>query len=289
MAVNNSSRHETAFTVSIEAREGVSTGISAADRALTVATAINDQNSAAHIATPGHVFPLRARNGGVLIRAGHTEAAVDISRLAGLHPSGVICEIMKEDGTMARLPDLVEVAQRHGLKIGTISDLIAYRHKHDNLVREVGRETITSSHGGEWQMALWADQITGTEHVVLTKGDVADGTPVLARTHALNALEDVLGIGLEARDGAPTGKLPRAMELIAAEGRGAVFLFRQPRPKISSEMEDDDAPRTIKQTGLGAQIMSTMGIHELVLLTDSPRPVTWALMPMVFPSSAPGP
>ena len=270
MAVNNSSRHETAFTVSIEAREGVSTGISAADRALTVATAINDQNGPAHIATPGHVFPLRARNGGVLIRAGHTEAAVDISRLAGLHPSGVICEIMNEDGTMARLPELIEIARKHGLKIGTISDLIAYRHKHDNLVREVRRETIASSHGGDWEMRIFADQITGTEHVVLTKGDVADGRPVLARTHALNALEDVLGIGLRATASGPTGKLPRAMEIIAAEGRGAVFLFRQPRPKLSSEMEDDDTPRTIKQTGLGAQIMQTMGLHELILLTDSP-------------------
>ena len=270
MAVNNSSRHETAFTVSIEAREGVSTGISAADRALTVATAINEENGPADIATPGHVFPLRARNGGVLIRAGHTEAAVDISRLAGRHPSGVICEIMKEDGTMARLPDLIEIATQHGLKIGTISDLIAYRHKHDNLVREVRREVITSSHGGEWEMRIFADQISGTEHVVLTKGDVADGRPVLTRTHALNALEDVLGIGLAETESGPTGKLPRAMEIIAAEGRGAVFLFRQPRPKLSSEMEDEDAPRTIKQTGLGAQIMQTMGLHELILLTDSP-------------------
>ncbi len=270
MAVNNSSRHETAFTVSIEAREGVSTGISAADRALTVATAINDQNGPASIATPGHVFPLRARNGGVLIRAGHTEAAVDISRLAGLHPSGVICEIMKQDGTMARLPDLVDFAQQHGLKIGTISDLIAYRHKHDNLVREVRRETVHSSHGGDWQMRIFADQISGTEHVVLTKGDVTDGAPVLARTHALNALEDALGIGLQKTDSGPTGKLPRAMEAIAAEGRGAVFLFRQPRPKLAGEMEDDDMPRTIKQTGLGAQIMQTMGLQQLILLTDSP-------------------
>lgn len=270
MAVHNSSRHETAFTVSIEAREGVSTGISAADRALTVATAINDQNGPAEIATPGHVFPLRARNGGVLIRAGHTEAAVDISRLAGLHPSGVICEIMNEDGTMARLPELIEIAQQHGLKIGTISDLIAYRHKHDNLVREVRREAVTSSHGGAWDMRIFADQITGTEHVVLTKGDLGDGAPVLARAHALNALEDVLGIGLDATASGPTGKLPRAMEIIAAEGRGAVFLFRQPRPELSGEMEDDDTPRTIKQTGLGAQIMQTMGVHELILLTDSP-------------------
>lgn len=271
MAVNNSSRHETAFTVSIEAREGVSTGISAHDRALTVATAINEQNTMAAIATPGHVFPLRARRGGVLVRAGHTEAAVDIARLAGLNPSGVICEIMKEDGSMARLPDLVTFAARHAMKIGTISDLIAYRHKHDNLITETRREQVSSSHGGNWEMRIFADQITGTEHVVLLKGDIADGRPVLARAHALNALEDVLGIGLSRRAHGPTGKLPRAMEIIAREGRGAVFLFRQPRPKLAGEMADEDAPRTVKQTGLGAQIMSTIGIHELILLTDSPQ------------------
>ena len=271
MAVNNSSRHETAFTVSIEAREGVSTGISAADRALTIATAINEQNTQAHIATPGHVFPLRARNGGVLVRAGHTEASVDIARLAGLNPSGVICEIMKEDGTMARLPDLIEFAKAHDLRIGTISDLIAYRHKHDNLVREIRREQVTSSHGGDWTMRIFADQISGTEHVVLVKGDIHDGRPVLARTHALNALEDVLGIGLEAGADRPSGKLPRAMEIIANEGRGAVFLFRQPRPSLASEMDEEDGPRTVKQTGLGAQIMSTMGLHELVLVTDNPE------------------
>ncbi len=270
MAVNNSSRHETAFTVSIEAREGVSTGISAADRALTIATAIDETKTAADIATPGHVFPLRAREGGVLVRAGHTEAAVDIARLAGLYPAGVICEVMKDDGTMARLPDLIDFARRHGLRIGTISDLIAYRHKHDNLVREVRREKVTSSHGGEWEMRIFADTISGTEHVVLIKGDIFDGKPVLARAHSLNALEDVLGIGLSASRGRPTGKLPRAMEIIAEEGRGAIFLFRQPRPTLASEIDDDDGPRTIKQTGLGAQIMSTMGLHELILLTDSP-------------------
>jgi 3,4-dihydroxy 2-butanone 4-phosphate synthase/GTP cyclohydrolase II len=265
MSVNNSSRHETAFTVSIEAREGVTTGISAADRALTVATAINEQNTMADIATPGHVFPLRARQGGVLVRAGHTEAAVDIARLAGLKPAGVICEIMRDDGTMARLPDLVDFAREHELKIGTISDLIAYRHKHDNLVREVRSETVTSAYGGEWRMRIFADVISGTEHAVLTKGDVTDGRPVLARAHALNALEDVLGIGLSG----PAQKLPRAMQIIADEGRGAVFLFREPRPALM-RAEDDDGPRTVKHTGLGAQIMSTMGLHELILLTDSP-------------------
>ena len=263
MAVNNSSRMETAFTVSIEAREGVSTGISAQDRALTIATAINEQNSMAAIATPGHIFPLRARNGGVLVRAGHTEAAVDIARLAGLKPAGVICEIMNDDGTMARLPDLVGFAKTHGLKIGTISDLIAYRHKHDNLVREMRRETVTSAWGGDWEMRVFSDMLTGTEHAVLIKGDIFDGQPVLSRAHALDAMQDMLGIG------GGQGKLPRAMEIIAEEGRGAVFLFRQPRPGLWQE-EDEDGPRTIKHTGLGAQIMSTMGLHDLIILSDSP-------------------
>ena len=167
MASHNSSRHETAFTVSIEAREGVSTGISAADRALTVATAIDATKTAADIATPGHVFPLRARDGGVLVRAGHTEAATDIARLAGLNPSGVICEIMKEDGEMARLPDLIAFAQLHGLKIGTISDLIAYRRRHDNLVRIRETSMITSEFGGEWELRIYTDETQGAEHIAL--------------------------------------------------------------------------------------------------------------------------
>ncbi|WP_372574896.1 3,4-dihydroxy-2-butanone-4-phosphate synthase [Ruegeria jejuensis] len=264
MAVNNSSRHETAFTVSIEAREGVSTGISAGDRALTVATAINEQNTMAHIATPGHVFPLRAKRGGVLVRAGHTEAVVDISRLAGLNPSGVICEIMKPDGTMARLPDLVEFAAEHGLKVGTISDLIAYRSRNDNLVVETARETVTSEYGGDWEQRIFTDQTHGIEHVVMIKGDIFDGAPVLTRTHALHEASDVLGLGPKSPH-----ELPRAMELIAAEGRGVVCLFRQPRNSLHAS--DDDGVRTIKQTGLGAQILSKMGLQELILLTDSPQ------------------
>ena len=157
MASHNSSRHETAFTVSIEAREGVTTGISAADRARTVAVAIDSAATASDIATPGHIFPLRARDGGVLVRAGHTEAAVDVSRLAGLNPSGVICEIMNEDGTMARLPDLVSFAQRHNIKIGTISDLIAYRRRHDNLVRVREIQQLSSEFGGDWEMRIYTD------------------------------------------------------------------------------------------------------------------------------------
>ncbi|GGH29936.1 GTP cyclohydrolase II /3,4-dihydroxy-2-butanone 4-phosphate synthase [Cribrihabitans marinus] len=263
MAVNNSSRHETAFTVSIEAREGVSTGISAADRALTVATAINEQNTMTKLATPGHVFPLRARRGGVLVRAGHTEAAVDIARLAGLNPSGVICEIMKPDGEMARLPDLVEFAAEHGLKIGTISDLIAYRARNDNLVVETRRETVESSYGGAWEMRIFTDQTHGIEHVVLVKGDLSTPEPVLTRTHALHEASDVLGLGPKS-----PRELPVAMEKIAAEGRGVVCLFRQPRNSLYAT--DEDGVRTIKQTGLGAQILSKMGLHELILLTDSP-------------------
>ncbi|HBS50836.1 MAG TPA: 3,4-dihydroxy-2-butanone-4-phosphate synthase [Rhodobacteraceae bacterium] len=265
MAVNNSSRHETAFTVSIEAREGVSTGISAADRALTIATAINEQNTMAKLATPGHVFPLRAKRGGVLVRAGHTEASVDISRLAGLNPSAVICEIMKEDGTMARLPDLVGFAREHGLKIGTISDLIAYRARNDNLVVETGRDTVSSEFGGDWEMRLYTDQTHGIEHVALIKGDITTPEPVLTRTHALHEAHDVLGLGPKS-----ARELPRAMELIAEEGRGVVCLFRQPRNALYAA-EDEDGVRTIKQTGLGAQILSHLGLHELILLTDNPR------------------
>lgn len=266
MAVNNSSRHETAFTVSIEAREGVTTGISAADRALTVAVAIDEAKGMADIATPGHIFPLRARRGGVLMRAGHTEAAVDISRLAGLHPSGVICEIMKPDGEMARLPDLIGFAAEHGLKIGTISDLISYRLKHDNLLTLREERHVTSAYGGEWMMRVFTDQITGTDHVMLSIGDLATPEPVLVRTHALNALEDVLGLGPS-----PADELPRAMNIIASEGRGAVLLFREPSPKLRLEDDGDEGPRTIKRTGIGAQIMSTMGLRDLILLTDSPE------------------
>jgi len=265
MASYNSSRHETAFTISIEAREGVTTGISAHDRARTVAVAIDPSATAADIATPGHVFPLRARDGGVLIRAGHTEAAVDISRLAGLNPSGVICEIMKDDGSMARLPDLVGFAQKHRLKIGTISDLIAYRHRYDNLVRETARKKVTSAYGGDWDLRVFTDQTDGTEHVALSKGDITTAEPVLVRTHALNALEDVLGLGP-----APAGELPRAMEIIAKEGRGLVILFREPGKRLV--LDSAAAPQTLRHTGLGAQILSALNIRNLVLLTDSPMP-----------------
>ena len=264
MTQHNSSRHETAFTVSIEAREGVSTGISAADRAHTISTAINPQAGAADIATPGHVFPLRARRGGVLVRAGHTEAGCDVARLAGHYPSSVICEIMKDDGEMARLPDLVEFARTHGIKIGTISDLIAYRRRYDNLVRETDRHMVTSEYGGQWDLRIFTDFTYGIEHVALIKGDISTPNPVLVRTHALNEASDVLGLGPK-----PAGVLARAMELVAEEGRGVVCLFRQPHKELFAQ--EEDGPRTIKQTGLGAQMLAKLGVRKLVLLTDSPQ------------------
>ncbi len=264
MSPKNSSRHETAFTMSIEAREGVSTGISAADRALTVSVAIDPTKGAQDIATPGHVFPLRARDGGVLVRAGHTEAAVDVSRLAGLNPSGVICEIMNDDGTMARLPDLVAFAQRHNLKIGTISDLIAYRRRHDNLVSEQAVKPVRSIHGGDWLMRIFADETQGAEHVVLTKGNLTSAEPVLVRMHALNPLEDVLGIHAGAHD------LTGAMRVIAAEGRGVVVLLRDISMKLVAEGEA--SPQTLRQYGLGAQILSALGLKEIMLVTNSKAP-----------------
>lgn len=266
MASYNSSRHETAFTVSIEAREGVTTGISAHDRAHTVAVAIDGAATAADIATPGHVFPLRARDGGVLVRAGHTEAAVDVSRLAGLNPSGVICEIMNEDGTMARLPDLVSFAQKHNLKIGTISDLIAYRRRNDNLVRVRSDDMIHSEFGGDWNMRIYTDETQGAEHIVLIKGDITTPEPVMVRMHAMDPLLDIVGIGGAHR----TQEFGDAMKLIAAEGRGVLVLLRDLTMKLSPE--DAHSPQTLRQYGLGAQILSSLGLSRLILLTNSPTP-----------------
>ncbi len=266
MASDNSSRHETAFTISIEAREGVTTGISAHDRARTVAVATDSSKTAADIATPGHIFPLRAKDGGVLVRAGHTEAAVDVSRLAGLNPSGVICEIMNEDGTMARLPDLVAFAQKHNLKIGTISDLIAYRRRHDNLVKRRAVNTVHSEFGGDWMMQIFSDETQGSEHIVLTKGDISTPEPVLVRMHTLNPMLDIVGIGGIGR----AGEFGDAMRLVAEEGRGVVVLLRDLEMKI--DMEDNVSPATLRQYGLGAQILSALGLSELILLTNSPKP-----------------
>ena len=266
MSTNNSSRHETAFTISIEAREGVTTGISAHDRARTVAVAIDASKGPSDLATPGHVFPLRARSGGVLVRAGHTEAAVDIARLAGLNSSGVICEIMNEDGTMARLPELISFAQRHGLKIGTISDLIAYRRRNDNLVRSGELTKILSEFGGEWDMRVYEDETHGDQHIVLSKGDLTGDSPVLVRMHAMDPMLDIVGIGPKGR----ADEFGAAMEIVAEEGRGVVVLLRDTAMKI--ENNDNASPRTLRQYGLGAQILSSLGLSKLELLTNSPTP-----------------
>jgi 3,4-dihydroxy 2-butanone 4-phosphate synthase/GTP cyclohydrolase II len=266
MSTNNSSRHETAFTISIEAREGVTTGISAHDRARTVAVAIDASKGTTDIATPGHVFPLRARSGGVLVRAGHTEAAVDISRLAGLNSSGVICEIMNEDGTMARLPELIGFAQRHGLKIGTISDLIAYRRRNDNLVRSSDPTKVLSEFGGEWEMRVYEDETHGDQHIVLSKGDLTGDNPVLVRMHAMDPMLDIVGAGPRGR----ADEFGAAMEIVAREGRGVVVLLRDTAMKI--ENSDNTSPRTLRQYGLGAQILSSLGLSKLELLTNSPTP-----------------
>ncbi|SMX27671.1 Riboflavin biosynthesis protein RibBA [Pelagimonas phthalicica] len=266
MSTNNSSRHETAFTTSIEAREGVTTGISAADRARTVAVAIDASKGEADIATPGHVFPLRAKAGGVLVRAGHTEAAVDVSRLAGLNPAGVICEIMNEDGTMAHLPELVAFAQRHGLKIGTISDLISYRRRNDNLVKVSKTETITSEFGGEWEMKIYTDETHGDEHIVLIKGDISGEEPVMVRMHAMDPMLDVIGVGPKGR----AHEFENAMTAVAEEGRGVVVLLRDTSMKL--DVGDGVSPKTLRQYGLGAQILSSLGLSDLILLTNSPTP-----------------
>jgi len=266
MSTNNSSRHETAFTVSIEAREGVTTGISAADRARTVAVAIDGTKGAQDIATPGHVFPLRAKDGGVLVRAGHTEAAVDVSRLAGLNAAGVICEIMNDDGSMARLPELVAFSQRHNLKIGTISDLIAYRRRNDNLVRVRKEETITSEFGGDWLMRIYTDETHGDEHIVLTKGDLSGDKPVLVRMHAMDPMLDVVGTGPKGR----ADEFQHAMQAVAEEGRGVVVLLRDTSMKL--DVGDEVSPKTLRQYGLGAQILSSLGLSKLTLLTNSPTP-----------------
>ena len=275
MASDNASRHETAFTVSIEAREGVTTGISAYDRARSVAVAIDPTKTAADIATPGHVFPLMARDGGVLVRAGHTEAAVDIARLAGLNPAGVICEIMNDDGTMARMPDLIPFAQRHGLKIGTIADLIAYRLRCDRIVERVLDTTLDSIHGGLFRMIVYVNTTAYAEHVALVKGDLTDDGPVLVRMHAVNVVEDLLG-----DDSAGNARqLHQAMRIIAEAERGVLVLIREPTKTSLSRRVRDKIAGTSERTpelrdyGVGAQILLDLGVRDMILLSNSRRTV----------------
>ena len=275
MSQNNLSRHQTAFTVSIEAREGIATGISASDRARTIAVAIDPSKGRDDITSPGHVFPLVARDGGVLVRAGHTEAAVDIARLAGLNPSGVICEIMNDDGTMARLPDLVSFCQHHGLKIATIADLINYRRRKERIVERQVETTLQSTHGGEFKMYVYRNRVAYAEHVALVKGDLSQPGPVLVRMHALNLLTDVLGERTPGRG----HELHSAMRLIANEGRGVIVLIREPTPtSLSDRVRIRNGERTpgggeLRDYGVGAQILLDLGVKEMVLLSNTPRTI----------------
>ncbi|MBX9884448.1 MAG: 3,4-dihydroxy-2-butanone-4-phosphate synthase [Novosphingobium sp.] len=267
MSRNNGTRHETAFTVSIEAREGVTTGISAADRARTVAVAIDASKTKDDIVTPGHVFPLIARDGGVLVRAGHTEAAVDISRLAGLNPSGVICEIMKDDGTMARMDDLVPFARRHGLKMGTIRDLIEYRRRHDHLVECVDQQPFHSDYGGDWTIKTYRNKIDGVVHIVLQKGAVREGAPTLVRMHGISILSDVLG-----QPGPRKRSLQRAMSEIGKTGSGVIVLLMPGGSEhLQAEISGRTADMDLRSYGIGAQILADLGIHDMILLTNSHR------------------
>jgi len=269
MASDNQSGHGTAFTVSIEAREGVTTGISAHDRSHTIAVAIDPTKGPDEIVSPGHVFPLVAKDGGVLVRAGHTEAAVDISRMAGLYPAGVICEIMKDDGSMARLPDLVAFAQLHGLKIGTIADLIAYRRRTERQVERVLERPFDSAYGGRFRMIVYRNVLDQTEHVVLTKGKIDADKPTLVRMHRVDMAADMLGHVEARRD-----YVPKALQRIAEyEGAGVAVFIRDPNPHWLSERygrpDANQSDNILRDYGIGAQILIDLGVRDMLLLTSS--------------------
>jgi 3,4-dihydroxy 2-butanone 4-phosphate synthase/GTP cyclohydrolase II len=270
MTRTNRSRMETAFTVSIEAREGITTGISAADRARTIAVAIDASNGPDALVSPGHVFPLVARPGGVLVRAGHTEAAADVARLAGLNPSGVICEILREDGTMARLEDLMDFARAHGLKIGTIRDLIAYRLKKDHLVERVASCPFAAESGAKWQAQVFRDKSSGEEQLALVHGTLDTSKPVLVRMHSLDLFADLFG-----EKGPKSGLLQGAMRMIEDEGSGVVVTLHAAAPGSLSRSIDLRAGKpaeigdAVRGYGTGAQILAALGIHDMVLLSNS--------------------
>lgn len=270
MASENRESMETAFTVSIEAKEGVTTGISAADRARTISVAVDASKGPADIVSPGHVFPLTARDGGVLVRAGHTEAAVDISRLAGLNPSGVICEIMKDDGTMARMDDLVAFARMHKLKMGTIRDLIEYRMRNDHLVEKASESAFQSDYGGDWRAMTYRNKIDGSTNVVLQKGKVLPDEPTLVRMHAISIFDDVLG-----RSGPRKRTLQRCMAEIGKEGRGLIVLLMPSGPQSLQHEVGGTKPEggELRVYGIGAQILADLGVHDMTLLTNSHRTV----------------
>ncbi|WP_128914195.1 3,4-dihydroxy-2-butanone-4-phosphate synthase [Granulicella sibirica] len=281
MTQENTSRFGTAFTESVEAREGVTTGISAADRAHTMRVAIDPGSTAHDLARPGHVFPLRARKGGVLVRAGQTEASVDLARMAGLIPAGVICEIMNEDGTMARVPDLVGFCAEHGLKMVTVADLIRYRLQHERLIRAVAEGVLPTEHG-EFRMIAYASEVDeGESHVALVYGDVAGDEVATVRVHTHNLAADVFGTTL----GNGHAVIDESLRRIAEAGRGALIYLHNGTPGfgidkgagliggrekivVCSENRGGEQ-RTLRQVGLGGQILSDLGIHKIRLLTNT--------------------
>ncbi len=269
MTSRNESGHGTAFTVSIEAREGVTTGISAHDRARSVAVAVDQTKGARDIVSPGHVFPLIARDGGVLVRAGHTEAAVDISRLAGMTPAGVICEVMNDDGTMSRLPELKEFAKQHGLNIGTIADLIAYRRRTESLVERVAEGPFDTWYG-DFRIIVYRNQIDGGEHVALVRGVPKKNEPTLVRVHQLDLTADILGWRAAHRD-----YVPAALRTLADHDGPAVAVFvADPDPQSLSERVKGNRKvyadtHGYRDYGIGAQILRDLDVGEMILLTSS--------------------